>query len=123
MQLFQSRRVFMPGVTTSLLRCIVLLRPPLSAAESHLNLQTLTGETKQQNPEIRVTRQRWEVAKAQIPQVQSQLDPIIGFAYRGPEIMRKGRIAFQKAGNSGKTSVQEQKARYLPKLIKVKEKM
>lgn len=102
MQLYLSRRVFMPGGITSLLLCIVLLRPPLSAAESHLNLQTLIEETKQRNPEIRVARQRWEAAKALIPQVQSLPDPIIGFAYRGPDIMREGRIAFQQAGNSRK---------------------
>lgn len=96
MQPFQSRRVFMPGVITSLLLCIVLFRPPLSAAEPHLTLQTLIEEAKQRNPEIQVARHRWEAAKALIPQVQTLPDPIIGFAYRGPDIMREGRIAFQQ---------------------------
>jgi outer membrane protein, heavy metal efflux system len=96
MQLFQRRHVFMPGVITSLLLAIVFLRPPLSTAEPQLKLQRLIEEAEQQNPEIQVARQRWEAAKALIPQVQSLPDPIIGFAYRGPDIMREGRIAFQQ---------------------------
>lgn len=81
---------------TSLLLFIVLLRPPLLAAETQLKLQTLIEEAEQQNPEIQAARQRWEAAKALIPQVQTLPDPIIGFAYRGPDIMREGRIAFQQ---------------------------
>ncbi len=104
MQLFQRRHVFMPSAITSLLPSSALFRPPLSAAEFHLNLQTLIEETKQRNPEIRLARQRWEAAKALISQVQSLLDPIIGFAYRGPDIMREGRIAFQQAGKSRKNT-------------------
>ena len=101
MQLFQRRHVFMPGVITSLLLAIVFLRPPLSTAEPQLKLQRLIEEAEQQNPEIQVARQRWEAAKALIPQVQSLPDPIIGFAYRGPDIMREGRIAFQQELASG----------------------
>jgi hypothetical protein len=95
----------MPGVITSLLPCIVRLRAPLSVAESHLGFQTLIEETKQRYPEILLAWQRWGVVKVLIPQVQSLLYPIIGFSYRGPEIMRKGRIAFQQAGNSRKIPV------------------
>ena len=76
MQLFQRRHQFMPGVITSLLLAIVFLRPPLSTAEPQLKLQRLIEEAEQQNPEIQGARQRWEAAKALIPQVQTLPDPI-----------------------------------------------
>ncbi|RMH05829.1 MAG: TolC family protein [Nitrospirae bacterium] len=61
-----------------------------------LSLAALIEEAKAKNPEIQAARQRWEVAKARIPQVQTLPDPIIGLTYRGPDIMREGRLHLQQ---------------------------
>ncbi|MDX2348568.1 MAG: TolC family protein [Nitrospirota bacterium] len=61
-----------------------------------MKLQTLIEEAFQRNPEIQATKQRWEAVKATIPQVQSLPDPVVGFAYRGPDIMREGRFQVQQ---------------------------
>ncbi|RMH35526.1 MAG: TolC family protein [Nitrospirae bacterium] len=65
-------------------------------AEPPLGLETLLHEALQRNPEILAARQRWEAVKATIPQAESLPDPVIAFAYRGPEIMREGRVAIQQ---------------------------
>jgi outer membrane protein TolC len=67
------------------------------AVEPSLKLHTLVEEAFQQNPEIQVAKHRWEAIKATIPQVQSLPDPVIGFGYRGPDIMREGRVQVQQA--------------------------
>ena len=66
------------------------------AAESPLKLQTLVQEASQRNPEIQSARQQWEAAKSIPSQVKSLPDPIVGLAYRGPDIMREGRVAVQQ---------------------------
>ncbi|MDT7040718.1 TolC family protein [Candidatus Nitronereus thalassa] len=66
------------------------------AAEPPLKLQTLVQEASQQNPEIQSAKQRWEAAKSVPSQVESLPDPIVGLAYRGPDIMREGRVAVQQ---------------------------
>jgi outer membrane protein TolC len=66
------------------------------AEESSLKLHTLIEETLLHNPEIEAARQRWEAAKMVPSQVQTLPDPTVGFAYRGPDIMREGRIAFEQ---------------------------
>ncbi|MCZ6800525.1 MAG: TolC family protein [Nitrospirae bacterium] len=76
----------------------LFLFPSLSvfAAEPPLKLQALIEEAFQQNPEIQAAKQRWEAVKARVPQVQSLPDPVIGFGYRGPDIMREGRFQVQQ---------------------------
>ena len=68
----------------------------VSAAEPPLKLQTLIEEVFQQNPEIQAAKQRWEASKLIPSQVNSLPDPIVGFAYRGPDIMREGRFQIQQ---------------------------
>jgi len=74
------------------------LFPVLSVlgAEPPLQLATLIEEAFQRNPEIQTAKQQWEATKATIPQVQSLPDPVIGFGYRGPDIMREGRFQVQQ---------------------------
>ena len=69
---------------------------PVAAVEPSLKLQPLIEEAFQQNPEIQAAKQRWEAAKARIPQVQTLPDPIVGFTYRGPDIAREGRFQVQQ---------------------------
>ena len=66
------------------------------ASESSLKLQALLNEAFQGNPEIQAAKQRWEAAKSVPSQVKSLPDPIVGLAYRGPDIMREGRLAVQQ---------------------------
>ncbi len=47
-----------------------------------LNLPALIQEAAENNPEIRAARQRWEAAKAVIPQVQTLPDPRLNFGYK-----------------------------------------
>ncbi len=74
------------------------LFPVLSVlgAEPPLQLPTLIEEAFQRNPEIQTAKQQWEATKATIPQVQSLPDPVVGFGYRGPDIMREGRFQIQQ---------------------------
>ena len=74
-----------------------VLGSPASAHEPPLKLQTLIEEAFQQNPEIQAAKHRWEAAKAVILQVETLPDPVIGLGYRGPDIMREGRIQVQQA--------------------------
>jgi outer membrane protein TolC len=47
-----------------------------------LDLNTLVREATESNPEIRAARQRWEVARAVVPQVQTLPDPRLLFGYQ-----------------------------------------
>lgn len=69
---------------------------PGTAAGLRLSLDSLINEATEHNPEIQAAHKRWEAAKAVPSQVESLPDPIMGFAYRGPDIMREGRIALQQ---------------------------
>lgn len=53
-----------------------------AAAEAVLDLNTLVREATESNPEIRAARQRWEVARAVVPQVQTLPDPRLLFGYQ-----------------------------------------
>ena len=66
------------------------------AEESPLKLQTLVQEAAQRNPEIQAAKQQWEAAKSVPSQVKSLPDPIVGLGYRGPDIMRFGRVDIQQ---------------------------
>jgi outer membrane protein TolC len=47
-----------------------------------INLSNLIGELEAVNPEIKAARQRWEAAKAVVPQVQTLPDPRLQFGYQ-----------------------------------------
>jgi outer membrane protein TolC len=95
MESFQLQRSYLRIFTIGLLLSIA---PGLSAlgAEPPLKLEALIEEAFQRNPEIQAAKQRWEATKATIPQVQSLPDPVVGFGYRGPDIMREGRFQVQQ---------------------------
>jgi outer membrane protein TolC len=62
---------------------VLLVAPPVSAAdEPRLSLANLTEEALQRNPEIKAARERWEAAKAVVPQVQTLPDPKLQFGYQ-----------------------------------------
>ena len=53
-----------------------------SQAERRIDLANLIEELESVNPEIRAARQRWEAAKAVVPQVQTLPDPRLQFGYQ-----------------------------------------
>jgi cobalt-zinc-cadmium efflux system outer membrane protein len=53
-----------------------------SQAERRIDLASLITELEDVNPEIRAARQRWEAAKAVVPQVQTLPDPRLQFGYQ-----------------------------------------
>ncbi len=69
---------------------------PVQAAEPQLALKPLVNEAIERNPEIKAARERWEATKAVPSQVESLPDPLVGFAYRGPDIAREGRLHLQQ---------------------------
>jgi outer membrane protein TolC len=52
-----------------------------SDAAPQLDLGSLVHEARENNPEIQAARQRWEAAKAIIPQVQTLPDPMVTVGY------------------------------------------
>lgn len=54
----------------------------LSHHEIRIALPGLIGELEVVNPEIKAARQRWEAAKAVVPQVQALPDPKLQFGYQ-----------------------------------------
>jgi outer membrane protein TolC len=61
-----------------------------------MSLNALVDEAILRNPEIHSARERWAAANAIPSQAKSLPDPIVRFAYRGPDIMREGRLAVQQ---------------------------
>lgn len=63
---------------------LVLLRVPAGQAadETRLGLESLIEELIQRNPEIKAARERWEAAKAVVPQVQTLPDPKLQLGYQ-----------------------------------------
>lgn len=53
-----------------------------AADEPRLSLSSLIEEVTQRNPEIKAAKQRWEAAKAVVPQVQTLPDPKLQFGYQ-----------------------------------------
>lgn len=53
-----------------------------AAQESRLSLDNLVTEVMENNPEIRAARERWEAAKAIVPQVQTLPDPKVQLGYQ-----------------------------------------
>lgn len=54
----------------------------LAADEARLSVGDLIEEVTQRNPEIKAARERWEAAKAVVPQVQTLPDPKLQFGYQ-----------------------------------------
>lgn len=51
-------------------------------SEDRINLQSLNEELVARSPEIKAARERWEAAKAVVPQVQTLPDPRLQFGYQ-----------------------------------------
>lgn len=73
-------------IATALTICLSLNSPvsPIgaSAEETRLVLDSLIEELTQQNPEMKAARERWEAAKAIVPQVQTLPDPRVQLGYQ-----------------------------------------
>jgi outer membrane protein TolC len=54
-------------------------------SEPRLELDELLREALERNPDIHAARQRWEAAKAMIPQARSLPDPMVRFSYERVE--------------------------------------
>lgn len=64
---------------------VLLFAPAVAVAdntETRLSLSGLLEELTQQSPEIKAARQRWEAAKAVVPQVQTLPDPKLQLGYQ-----------------------------------------
>ena len=55
---------------------------PLAPGDDRINLQSLIEELVARSPEIKTARERWEAAKAIVPQVQTLPDPTVQFGYQ-----------------------------------------
>lgn len=55
---------------------------PMALGDDRINLQSLIEEMSARSPEIKAARQRWEAAKAVVPQVQTLPDPRLQFGYQ-----------------------------------------
>ena len=55
---------------------------PMAPSDDRINLQSLIEEISSRNPEIKAARERWEAAKAVVPQVQTLPDPRLQFGYQ-----------------------------------------
>ncbi len=71
-----------PGVITGLSLVLTAALPVWAAEEPRLSLPGLIEELTDRNPELKAARDRWEAAKAVIPQVQSLPDPKLQFGYQ-----------------------------------------
>jgi len=60
---------------------------PLATGEDRITLQSLIDEMVVRSPEIEAARQRWEAAKAVVPQVQTLPDPKVQFGYQRMPMM------------------------------------
>ena len=62
---------------------VLLCAPSVSVAdEPRLSLESLIAELADRNPEIKAAKQRWEAAKAVVPQVTTLPDPKLQFGYQ-----------------------------------------
>lgn len=55
---------------------------PMAPGDDRINLQSLIEELVARSPEIKAARERWESAKAVVPQVQTLPDPRLQFGYQ-----------------------------------------
>ena len=54
----------------------------MAPGDDRINLQSLNDELVVRSPEIKAARERWEAAKAVVPQVQTLPDPRLQFGYQ-----------------------------------------
>ncbi len=54
----------------------------LAPGDDRINLQSLIEELSARSPEIKAARERWEAAKAVVPQVQTLPDPRLQFGHQ-----------------------------------------
>ena len=59
----------------------------LAPGDARINLQSLIEELVARSPEIKAARERWEAAKAIVPQVQTLPDPKVQFGYQRMPMM------------------------------------
>ncbi|MBX9657935.1 MAG: TolC family protein, partial [Nitrospiraceae bacterium] len=52
------------------------------SGDDRINVQSLIEELVARSPEIKAARERWEAAKAVVPQVQTLPDPRLQFGYQ-----------------------------------------
>ncbi|MBS0166241.1 MAG: TolC family protein [Nitrospira sp.] len=57
------------------------------AGEPHIDLPSLIRELEDANPEIKAARERWEAARAVVPQVETLPDPRLQFGYQRMPMM------------------------------------
>lgn len=73
-------------LTALLCLCVVPLACQMAVAapagDSTLSLSALVDEALRENPEIKSARERWQAAKAVVPQVQSLPDPQVKLGYQ-----------------------------------------
>jgi outer membrane protein TolC len=55
---------------------------PMAPHDDRINLQSLIEEISARSPEIKAARERWEAAKAVVPQVQTLPDPRLQLGYQ-----------------------------------------
>ncbi len=77
-----------PGATAGILLMLSLLCGPASAPaqEGAVNLQEVLEAAIKDNPEISAARERWEAARARIPQAGALPDPVFGYTHFGEEV-------------------------------------
>ncbi|MBH0200247.1 MAG: TolC family protein [Nitrospira sp.] len=81
------------AVSFLIVLAVLLLPWPVQGADEHgvnrprLDLLSLIRELEETNPEIKAARQRWEAAKAVVPQVQTLPDPKVQFGYQRMPMM------------------------------------
>jgi outer membrane protein TolC len=59
----------------------------MAPVDDRINLQSLIEELVARSPEIKTARERWEAAKAVVPQVQTLPDPKVQFGYQRMPMM------------------------------------
>ncbi|MEK7851788.1 MAG: TolC family protein, partial [Deltaproteobacteria bacterium] len=64
----------------NILLAISVLWVSAASAEA-VSLKALIDEALQNNPEIKASRERWEAAKAAIPQARSWEDPVLSVMF------------------------------------------
>lgn len=82
-----------PALAVVLVSSILPMSSPAYGAEGHemgerrIDLPGLIRELEEANPEIKAARERWEAARAVVPQVQTLPDPRLQFGYQRMPMM------------------------------------
>ncbi len=81
-ELPSDKTLALPALTQKSLARNPEIQTTQATDEPRLSLQSLINELTDRNPEIKAARQRWEAAKAVVPQVQTLPDPKLQFGYQ-----------------------------------------